>query len=119
MRSAKRGSFGCDEVDPVLNPDFVDGQDVRVIQARGGVRLLLEAPKPVFVLREVTGYELDGHGTAQGGVVGEIHFAHPACAEQGTNFVPTQSCAGGQMHDCDASQSWHIALGCGVIRTDA
>ena len=82
-----------------------------MIQTRGGVRLLLEAPKPVFVFREVTGYELDGHGTAQGGVVREIHLAHPACAEQGTNFIPTQSCPRGQMHDGDASQSWHIAFG--------
>ena len=56
--------LGGDEERAVVDTDLVDRQDVRVIQARGGVRFLLESTKPVGLVRGITWQHLDGHGTA-------------------------------------------------------
>ncbi len=44
----------------VVYTDLIDRQDVRVIQARGGVRLELEAPEPLTIASGVTRQHLDG-----------------------------------------------------------
>jgi hypothetical protein len=47
--------FGGDEMDGLGLTDLVDGYDVGMIQARGGVCLALEASQAFFILSEVCG----------------------------------------------------------------
>ena len=58
-----------------------DLHDVRVHQARGGLRLALEAGDECGVIREVLGEQLDGHLALQAQVEREVHGGHPAEAE--------------------------------------
>ncbi len=62
--------FGDDELRAVHLPDLVDGEDVRMIEGRGGARLLPEALYLVFVMREVFGQELQGDAAAEACVFG-------------------------------------------------
>jgi hypothetical protein len=88
-----------DEVRAVFVADFVDGDDVRVVQGGGGRRLALEAAQSVFALREFGGEDFERGGTAQVRVLREIDFAHPARAELRADFVTAETCAGGDGHD--------------------
>ena len=55
--------------------DVVEGADVRMIQARNGARLLLEALAELGMLRKMLGEHFDGDDTIEAGVVGFINLA--------------------------------------------
>jgi hypothetical protein len=42
-------------VQAIYLPDLVDGEDVRMVQRRGGARLLLEATQAVAIMRKKGG----------------------------------------------------------------
>jgi hypothetical protein len=69
-----------DEGGAVVGADVVNGQDVGMVEARGGARLLLEALQPVGVAGERRRQHLDGDVAAQAGVASTINLAHSACA---------------------------------------
>ena len=83
---------------PVLVADVVDGEDVRVVERRGGLRLLREASQAVGIGRNAGGKDLDGHVAAEGRVAGAVDFAHSAGAEGGHNLAGSESRAGCQGH---------------------
>jgi hypothetical protein len=47
--------LGHDVEDVALGADVVDGQDVRMVDGRGGARLALEPPSAVRILRPIRG----------------------------------------------------------------
>ena len=61
--------------------DLVDRDDVRVVQGRGGARLLLEAGEPARVLRKLFGKDLQRHLAAQAQVGGNVNLAHTSGPE--------------------------------------
>ncbi len=63
----------------------VDGNDVGMIQGRGGLRFPLEAFDAVAE-RQLRRQHLDGHLAVQGQLVGEVHHRHSAAAERTPNL---------------------------------
>ena len=63
------------------HPDFVDGDDVRMVQRRGGLRLLQEPALAVVVQGRALRQELHRHESVQEQVAGAIHDAHPSFAD--------------------------------------
>ena len=61
--------------------DLVDGDDVRVVQRRGGARLPSEASRLRLVAREGGGKHLECDLAAEFNVLGQIDLAHPARTE--------------------------------------
>ena len=81
-----------DEKGPVLElANVVDGADVRMIQGGDGLRLALETRDREIIGALADRQNLDGNITPQPGVVGEIHLAHAACAQQPLNLVRAEA----------------------------
>ena len=70
-----------------MRADVVDRDDVRVVQRPGRLRLLLEAPQAVRVLRVRGGQDLDRDVALQPRVAGAIDLAHPARADRAEDLV--------------------------------
>jgi hypothetical protein len=54
--------------------------NVRVVQARDGLRLVLEPLLEIGVGGDVLGQDLDGDGAVQAGIAGFVDFTHTARA---------------------------------------
>ena len=65
----------------VVLADLVDRDDVRVVEGRGGARLVLEALEVLAALREPLGEQLDGDLAPEPGVAGAKDATHAAGAE--------------------------------------
>ena len=74
----------------VVGADVVDRRDVRVVQAARRLRLLLEAPQPVGVLRVRRRQHLDRDVALQPLVARPVHLAHPAGADRREDLVGTE-----------------------------
>ena len=72
---------------PVLGPEIVESQDVRVIQGGHRPRLLPEALDAAGGLGALGGQHLDRDISAQARVVGAVHLAHASCAERRNHLV--------------------------------
>ena len=70
--------------------DVVDRQDRGMVQRRGGLGFLREAPQPFGVAGERGGQDLDGHLATEPRVVGRVDLAHAAFAEEADNAVLLQ-----------------------------
>ena len=69
-------------------------RDVRVIQGGEDFRLTLESGEPIGITGDRLGQHLDGDGTFQIRVDGPIHLSHAADADEGHDFVWTETSAG-------------------------
>ena len=70
-----------DEVGSILMADFVDGNDVRMIQGRRGARFLHEPRPALGVVHFLRWQNLDGNGPAQLEVARLVHDSHASLAE--------------------------------------
>ena len=70
--------FGGDELHAIGLSEFVDGENVGMVEGGGGVRFLLEAAQTALVAEQLRRQHLERDLTAQLGVLGEIHLAHAA-----------------------------------------
>src|SRR3990170_6014231 len=86
------------EVHPILASDVIERADVRVVQARDGTGLPLEAVTKSGVVGEVRGQDLDGHRAIETGVLCLVHLSHATRTDRGDDFVGTQLCAGSERH---------------------
>jgi hypothetical protein len=82
--------LGGDEVRRLDVPDLVDGDDVGVVERRGGARLALEAAQVLAARRQLVEQELERDGAAQRHVLRQVDHAHPAAADEGAYFVATE-----------------------------
>src|SRR5204863_10209562 len=83
--------FGGDKVMPILFANLMNSQNVRVIEAGGGISLALETAEPILVLGNIAVEQFDGDLAAQARIKGKINFAHAASAEQRANLIPAES----------------------------
>ena len=67
--------------------DFMNGDDIGVIQSGSGARFLLKATQPLGVFGEEGRKELECHLATQNIVLCQVNFAHAACTQQGNNPV--------------------------------
>ena len=89
--------FGGDEGCVVLETDLVDGEDVRVVQRRGGVRFLLEPVEPLRVRRVLRRQQLERDAAAQPRIVRQVHLAHPTNSESLLDAVMAERAVGREL----------------------
>ena len=78
--------------------DFVDGDDVGMVQRGRGARFLREASQPIDVCRVLGGEELDGDIALQVEVSRAEDLAHPARPDAGQEFIVPETRAGDGRH---------------------
>src|SRR5581483_7851554 len=64
-----------------VRDDVVDGDDIGVVQGRGGLRLLNEAALALGLARKTGGEDFDRDRAVQPRILGFINLAHAARAE--------------------------------------
>ena len=84
---------------PVRGLDLVDGDDVGVVEGRGGAGLLHEAGAAMRVGEAIGGQDLDRDLAAEAGVAGAVDLAHPAGAEGREHLVRPEFRPGSEAHD--------------------
>ena len=83
--------------------DVMDGEEVGVIERRGGANLALEALAPLGAVRDLGGEHLDRHLTVELGVARPPHLAHPAGPDGVEDLVPAETITLRQGHDARSS----------------
>ena len=78
--------------------DFVNRDDVRMIERGNGFGFLLKAAQAFGVEREFCRQNFQGDVTFEFSIARQIHFAHSALAQQGKNFVLIEMCAWVDLH---------------------
>ena len=86
------------EPDAVLVFDRVERDDIRVVEAGHGARLVLEARQAFGVRRHVGRQHLERDVATEAAVAGAVHFAHAARAERGDDLVFPESGSRGKCH---------------------
>src|SRR6267143_896482 len=79
--------------------EFVDGNDIGMVEARRRARFLLEAVQPVTVCGEFGGQKLNRDDALEPRVPRAVDFTHAACAEQSNNFKGTEFSAHSESHN--------------------
>ena len=82
-----------------ISSEAVDGEDVGVVKAAGGLRLLLKTPQTVRVARDVWRQNLDRDFAIEGGLAGAVDLTHASGAKWAEDFIASKFCAHGQRHD--------------------
>ncbi len=78
--------------------EFVDGNDIRMVEGRRRACFLLETVQPVTISGECGGQNLDRNAAVKARIPSPVHLAHPAGAEQLDNLVRSELRAGGEGH---------------------
>ena len=82
--------LGRDEVQILRAPDFMDGQNIWMVECRSASRLLHEPVHALLVLSEVGRKDLQSNGTVKLAVESEIDLSHSASADSGADFVAAE-----------------------------
>jgi hypothetical protein len=62
------------------------------------LRLALEAGKPIRIISEGSGKNLECDVAIEPRIAGAIHLAHAACSEQTHNLIGTDACSRRETH---------------------
>ena len=73
----------------------MNGDDVRMVQRRGGAGFTLEALDAIGIGRQVAANHLDRDGASETRVAGPVDLAHATCAEQRKDLVRAKASAWG------------------------
>ena len=68
--------LGSDERDVIMAADFVNRQDVRMVESGGGFGFLNETFDAALLGGDVVGEELERDWAAEFGVLSAVHLAH-------------------------------------------
>src|SRR5687767_12460359 len=68
-------------------PDFMNGDDVGVVESGSGAGFLFESAEAVFVGGEARGEQLESHPAAEASVLSEIYLTHPAAPDLADDLV--------------------------------
>ena len=90
--------LGDDPGRPLMHPDIVNGEDIRVIQAACRAGFLFESTLAFGIAREGRGQELDRDITLQLRIARAIHLSHAADAETSKELESANSIARGTAH---------------------
>ena len=85
--------FGSDKVGARVGANFVNGENIRMIQSRGGLSFLNKALHAQLVGSYSLRQNLQGHLAIERGVLRQIHFTHSAFAQLRADFVAAKFCA--------------------------
>src|SRR2546426_10140570 len=70
-------------------PDLVNREDVRMIQARSGARLLPEAAQPFFIPGKVAAQQFERHLATEARIMSQKDFTHAAAPDAAHYLVMT------------------------------
>src|SRR5260370_42269969 len=70
--------------------EFVDSNDIWVVEGRCRTRFLLEAVQPITLRGECGGQNLDRNTAIQARIPRPVDLAHPAGAQQLDNLIPSE-----------------------------
>ena len=90
--------FHGDEVHAIGIADFIDGDDVGVIQGGQHTRLAPEARHIIGIIGERGRKNLECHVAAQFDIVGAVHLTHSSRTERPTDLVGSQPSPGRDGH---------------------
>ncbi len=91
----------------VVLAEVVDRENARVIQGRGGARLLLEAAQPVRIIGEGPRQDLHRDVPLQPNVAGPVDLSHAARADRRDDLVRSEPGTGGKAHFSRARGGWY------------
>src|SRR6201999_1735478 len=86
--------LGGDELHTGGFTDFVNGEDIGMVEGGGGKRFLLKAAQAVAIIDRIGRKGLDGDLAAETGVLREVDSPHTAGAQQGDDLVAGDTVAG-------------------------
>src|SRR4030095_14095043 len=78
--------------------DFMNRNDIRMIEGRRGLCFTDEAVHPIGIFSKVWRQNLQSHFTIERGVLSQIHLAHSARAQLRADFVAAEFCASVKRH---------------------
>ena len=90
--------FHRDVVSGTIASEFVDGNDIGMIESGCRAGLLLEAPQAIAVSGESGRQNLDRNPAVQARILRPVHLAHPARAKEGDDLVGPEPRARGESH---------------------
>jgi hypothetical protein len=96
--------------------DFMDGEDVRVVQRRGGTRLLQEAGEALRVDAQFPAQDLECDRPVECRVEGLVDLAHTTAAEERLDVIAADCCADGEGHSTLKLYPVIAAFACGLAR---
>jgi len=82
--------FHRDVVGGAVLPEFVDRDDIGMVEGRRGTRFSLEALQPIRVSGECRGKNFNGEIAAEASIPCAVDFAHAASAQQRFDLVGAQ-----------------------------
>src|SRR5256885_1357888 len=85
-----------------MRSDLIDVRNVRMVKSRCRLRLLYETARAIAgVARSVT-EDLHGNVALELIIMRDVNLPHPARAEERADFIPPESGAGSESHECAA-----------------
>src|SRR6476659_5489435 len=82
-----------DKLGITFAPNFMDSNDVGMVQGRSSTSFLLKAAHSLSLDCEYSGQYFESNLAAQPGVMSQIHFAHAADSQHTRNLVVAQRLA--------------------------
>src|SRR5262245_13196832 len=61
--------------------NFMNRENVRIVESRGRLRFLLKATNAIWVCSKSGGQQLERNLASKLGVFGQVDFTHPSCAD--------------------------------------
>src|SRR5215469_18372665 len=90
--------FHRDEVCAIGLANLVDVSYVRMIEPSRRLCLLDEPPHTFLIRSNFSGQNLQRDFAIELGILSEVHFTHPACAQRRKDLVRAKACAGCNGH---------------------
>src|SRR5687768_3224473 len=91
--------FSGDVVQPALRADFMNSENIWMVQRGCCIRFVLESTEPLAIVCEFRGEYLDCGGPSELSVMGQVDFSHAALTDEGTDLITTEACANSYSHD--------------------
>src|SRR5262245_24027329 len=85
----------CNKRVVVFAPDFIDSENVRMVERRRGLGLLNEALEAVLMGRDFAREEFQGYRTAELSVLGSIDLTHSSRTNLANDAIMRQAGSGG------------------------
>ena len=78
--------------------DVVERADMRMVQARNGLRFALETFAQLRIVGKMSGKNLDCDDAVEAGIARAVHLAHTARTERSDDFVGPQASPSRESH---------------------
>ena len=82
----------------VVIAGFMDGEDVRMVEGRGGARFMQEAAHPLRIAGKLGAQHFQRDRPAEGRIDGLVNLSHAAAAQQVLDLIAADGCTRLQCH---------------------